>query len=1264
MVRGNIVIHLFVFCLVFSLGVNSSYAADYYANPWNFQNLIDNAHDGDNIWFGNGVYDVDSTIKIYSSLKLIAENPGGAVLKAVNNMESVIKVYSPEVTVSGFNIDGNGQTDFGIWGGWGSYPTYNGVFSNNNIYSYNNYAIMMDKSAYSVFENNAVSGGRLGIAVDNSPYVTYRNNRVSGVQNTGLYLFNSPLSTVSGNTVTGCGQDGILLENSGLTMINNNNANNNAWSGIGLNGCSYSVILDNTATGNHGDGIGLLSSDGSFVVINKVTGNGLGIGVINSKDNNITDNNVTHNSAGIQITDYTNNVARNIITNNTEYGLSLVSNGNSINTSQVTDNLILSNGYGIEVAGNGNNIQSSLLDDNWILNNEYMLRILGSSNILNSSTLFGNNNGLLITGDNNLLSNLTTAYNHLTGIIINGNGNTLNSSLMLNNTNGVIVNGFNNNISDNYVLNNTGNGINVPDSNPVTGNVIIQNNGSGLVLRTNNNNLNFTQVAFNILMNNNQSITIRGNGNNITPLLFLLNVLLNNNCTLLIQGNGNNLNDTSISGNQNGIQIKGNQNSLNNVTTYDLNQTGIIVEGTQNRVNNSNSRGNQNGLEINGDQNTVNNTTVNSNQNGITVNGSENNLTQNNIQNNNYTGIYITGNENNLTQNNITDNQNGVIVNGTNNTLNYNRISQNSENNLQNNGNGTVNAQYNWWGRNYPARVTESNVDTDNYVVATQTVNGADNGVINTGEIYDVFINLVDNHGTTLQMAIPEFLIHFYLDDGDVYPNTATITNNSAHTQIQIFHPGSYTLKTVLDEETLVTMLMTPVTSQTVDKGSVKRITRDYSTGLVSSSAIIASATPSSPTPNNNGEGLLSYLSNGLNYLSSLYKNFLSFITLGSSFKDYYQQLPDYIKNNPTINGLLNGYETSLAVNPLTMSYFMMERMIVEPHSNIWDRINPSAYLKFYGLNYENLDSNTKWWIETITGITPQGDMSLLNLFLLILTLAGGEGLGLKLSTKFLPAFKIIIPEAPFITDSVKALYKFAAPLLRTLSPLGKVLANGWDWVVTGSKLVLLNPLTWYETLLKVPVLDKLLEKKIPEAFPKLAELGKAVYDGPTSVLGWALGKVPNLSFIKNEYIKTAAKITAGGMTIVKAAQTGYQALKSSYDTFHSAVGNLSNGLKGRIVNEIEYLKANGLGNYVTTRLSDIVHSVVNNGYVKAVLNNPYTKTAISYGKKIISYGYKAVRYVQSAATSIVNGIKSVATSVWNGITNIGNSIGKTLRLW
>jgi hypothetical protein len=269
-----------------------------------------------------------------------------------------------------------------------------------------------------------------------------------------------------------------------------------------------------------------------------------------------------------------------------------------------------------------------------------------------------------------------------------------------------------------------------------------------------------------------------------------------------------------------------------------------------------------------------------------------------------------------------------------------------------------------------------------------------------------------------------------------------------------------------------------------------------------------------------------------------------------------------------------------------------------------------------------------------------------------------GEALGSAVA-RTLPVLGKLIPEIPLIGKTANILKNFAEPIISKIPIPKDSLSKVWDLVVTGSKLVILNPLTWYETLLKVPVLDKLLEKKIPEAFPKIAELGKAIYDGPTSVLGWALGKVPNLNFIKNEYIKTAAKITAGGMAIVKAAQTSYETVKNAWNNVNIAMGNISNGLKGRVIGEIEYLKANGLGNYVTSRISDIVHSVLNNGYVKAALNNPYVKTAIIYGKQTISYGYKVVRYVQSAVTNIVSGVKSVATTVWNGINNIGHSIGK-----
>ncbi|MEG3224301.1 MAG: hypothetical protein BME94_01935 [Methanobacteriales archaeon Met13] len=248
---------------------------------------------------------------------------------------------------------------------------------------------------------------------------------------------------------------------------------------------------------------------------------------------------------------------------------------------------------------------------------------------------------------------------------------------------------------------------------------------------------------------------------------------------------------------------------MNNVTIQNNNQTGLIVNGDLNHVNGSNITGNRN---------------------GITINGTENNLTGNNIQNNNHTGVNISGNQNNLTQNNITGNRNGVEVKGTNNTLNYNRISQNSENNLFNSDNGTVNAQYNWWGRNTPTRISGPNIDASNYVMATQIVEGAGNGIINTGQTYNVRVRLADSQGKTLQMAIPSFLIQFYFDSGDVYPTTAIMANNTAQTQIQVFHSVSYSLRTVLDGETLVTNLKTPVNAQSMTP--IKRtVTTDSGVG-------------------------------------------------------------------------------------------------------------------------------------------------------------------------------------------------------------------------------------------------------------------------------------------------------------------------------------------------------------------------------------------------------------------------------------------------
>lgn len=848
--------------LVIVVCMGSASGATHYVDPGDFLSVIANSNSGDTVIFTDGLYHINDPIYILDSLKLVAQHYGGAVLRADSSVNSMIDVLVPEVTISGLVLDGNNRANDGIHGGFGGDNTQNGHFTYNIIRNCNNYGIFLNNSANSVFSDNRVDSGRLGIAVLYSPLTDLSNNCVYNVDCTGITVGESQLATLTGNIVSGSGQDGILIRQSPYSRLENNNVYENAWNGIALDRSSNSLIMDNMARNNNGCGVYLYWTGLTSVLLNDLLYNGDGVVISGGKDNNILGNNIKFNNIGVQMWT-NNNVSYNNITNNTATGIYIGSNQNSVDTSRIFNNTILRNLNGILIVGSGNDINHDLLKNNGVLGNSYMLTVQGNGNLLNETILCGNTNGLRIIGNENILTNITAAYNSLTGIIINGIGNTLGNSLILNNTNGIsitgntntinsililnttdgltlngnqnlingteILNGTNgmiiegnrNNITNNNVQNNNNNGIYILGDNLVTGNYLTYNNGTGLVIQTDNNNVNLTNTLWNMIFNNGGGIALIGDGNDIDNVLMLFNILLNNDYALIITGNNNELNNTIFTLNSNGLVVNGDNNSFTNITARNNNETGIMVNGNNNRISSSSIKNNTNGLAVNGNENTVNGTQINNNNKGILINGSENTLDQINIHNNSQTAVTLNGDNNTLIQNNITGSNEAILVeNGTNNTINYNRIAQNNHS-LINNGNGTVNASYNWWGQNNPTGITGANIDISNHVIASLIIQNVDN-IIKLGEVYNVTLTLKSDDEQELALEIPSFLVQFSFN-GDIYPEEIAIVNNTAKTQLQVFNPGSYTLKVLVDQQTLTKTLSTPVNIQPVNPVKITR---------------------------------------------------------------------------------------------------------------------------------------------------------------------------------------------------------------------------------------------------------------------------------------------------------------------------------------------------------------------------------------------------------------------------------------------------------
>ncbi|WP_431062225.1 right-handed parallel beta-helix repeat-containing protein [Methanobacterium sp.] len=855
------------------------FADVHYANPGNYKSVLGAAGYSDTIIFRDGVYNVDEPIEVLKSWKLVAANSGAAVLRATESIHTVIDVWSSDVTVSGLVIDGNGLSNYGIHGNYEGHYAINGNFNGNTIINNKRFGVLLTNTN-SLFSNNYVANnGEVGIGLLDSSTSTLTGNTVVGSGYTGIYLYNSPGSRLTGNVVNGNGGGGIFLRLSPSSWIQNNVANGNGWSGINLESSGSSAVVANTANSNHIAGLWLTGTDSTPIIGNTFQYNPYGAVFTSSNGNSFTYNTVTNNVYGVT-SGYSNSVSNNLIMDNSVWGLNMDTYGNNLNNPTITDNQIYRNGIGIKLVGNNNILGSFLFLNNSVLANNYALEFTGNSNLLDGTQLFGNNNGLHLMGDNNVLTNLTVVYNTLNGVLIDGNGNKLNDSYFLNNTNGLIFNGNGNNINNLFFLNNTNaltlngnnnlvngsgalngtNGIQITGTNNiisnnsvsnqnntamyingnniVTGNSLTDNNGTGLLIRSDNDVVDFLNMLGNTIICNGQGINIQGNNNHINNLLTIFNILLDNGYSLTITGNNNQMNNTILTLNRNGLQVIGNNNSFSNITSRFNNQTGIIFNGNNNTLNSSLLQNNTNGLTINGSSNHVNSTLIFNNTNGTTINGNNNNLTQNNIHNNTENGITLNGSNNTFIQNNITGNPRAILIeNGTNNTLNYNRIAGNTHN-LHNNDHGTVDAQYNWWGQNIATCITGMNINTNNQAVAVLNV---PSGTINPGQIYNITVTLKSSTGEELALEIPSFLVQFFINNGgDVYPETAPMTNNSAWTQLQVFNPGSYTLTAVVDQQTLVNTLSTPVNSQPVTPHKI--LQKSVSSGVAGDGMVMLGA--------------------------------------------------------------------------------------------------------------------------------------------------------------------------------------------------------------------------------------------------------------------------------------------------------------------------------------------------------------------------------------------------------------------------------------
>jgi len=426
---------------------------------------------------------------------------------------------------------------------------------------------------------------------------------------------------------------------------------------------------------------------------------------------------------------------------------------------------------------------------------------------------------------------------------------------------------------------------------------------------------------------------------------------------------------------------------------------------------------------------------------------------------------------------------------------------------------------------------------------------------------------------------------------------------------------------------------------------------------------------------------------------SSFYKNHQSFTTLGSTFNEYYNQLSPDIKNNPYLNGFLNSYQSNLAVNPLTMSKYMMERMFIEAPAGIFgsnsivnfkgnnplDLVlflsNYPAYIHYYGYDSLNLDPNAKWWIDALTGIDQDGNMSTSNFILNLATLlpwGGWTARGLKLlgfTPKFLQGSKAL----NFLLNSktLQPLFKGLGKKWETFKDLVKnpilnkfpisrdTLQKAWKYAVDAADLIMLKPSTIVKYLKNTPVGKWISQKLGNYASPMTkyyADFVKAAHDGPSELLKFGLEMftkgsptaIKNLVNSSNfkKYLQPLTKIADSPLyksvqTTTKTTIKRFLEISGVYD----AAKKVNEGYQQ--IKNSEYVKT-------ASKIIDKIKQESQQVKKQGVVN--YVKTKVKKHKKTIyKYAQIAYKYIKPSYDRYVKPIVNTAVSIYKSASNAWN---------
>ncbi|MEA4957473.1 hypothetical protein SDC9_08584 [bioreactor metagenome] len=581
------------------------------------------------------------------------------------------------------------------------------------------------------FENNTALtyGGAIGLRNYGTGAEIINCTFVNNKADNGGAIYVLATATISGSVFTNnkAADDGGAIYNLGtLKIIDSNFTNNNANNNGGAIYSNKTININNTnfnnnAANNNGGAIYSESTNNNINIYNSLFNynKGLNGGAIYSQnplsifDSNFTNNIASNaNAAVIYSTDAIlikdcnfigNNgrvlvlsgdgtiISGNNFIGNTEHAIRSINIKNAV----INDNVFRDNN-GIGIFLTGSNIQ---VNSNNFRNNRLAINITGNNIYISQNNVSSKNEGMFISGSYNQIINNKIFKNGKSGIILKGNYATINGNNISNSKKyGLYLVGKNAKISNNNIQNNL-NGIYIKGNNPtITNNYIFKNNGYGIYLESNS-----TQLINNKISNNKIGLNIKGKKNHIDK-----NIINSNT--------------------KNGLILYGNLNTVKN-NIFSRNKIyALVFSGNNNIININNISNSKYGFSFKGKSNKLSSNIFKSNKIGLLIQGDKNSISLNTIRSNNIGINHKSGKSNKIIYNNIVNKK-----------INLQRVK------------GTLDANYNWWGRNKIDKV--KNIKISRYVIATLSVPKA--SYLKTNTTYSINFILKDDKNRNLKYTIP-----------------------------------------------------------------------------------------------------------------------------------------------------------------------------------------------------------------------------------------------------------------------------------------------------------------------------------------------------------------------------------------------------------------------------------------------------------------------------------------------------------------------------